>query len=145
MADFQKIAASTYLLWIDPAGGTTYDLVACLNNFGLSGSVSTNDASTMCGPGSTPGTLTYDIALDAVYIINPDTGIISAPGLFDLFQNRTSFTWKIGPAIPAAGDVTKTGAGYLSKYDEKFDKAAPAGFSGTITVDGLIDQDVNGS
>jgi len=138
----EKIGSSTYFLFIDPLGGTAYSNVVCIENFDISGSVGTTDASTMCGPDSEPGDISASISLTAQTLLNPDTEEISAPDLFDLFNNKTTFSWKIGKAIPGATDFTKTGDGYFSAYGEQYSKDSKGKFTATITVAGSIVQTI---
>jgi hypothetical protein len=137
----KKIAADSYFLFVDPAGGTSYSDVVCLTDFNFSGSTAVNDAGTMCGPDQSAGDITSTIALNAAYMLDPDTGEISAPNIFTLWQDKTTFGWKIGPADTAAtGDVTKTGIGFFSAYGENYAKGTPAAFSATIAVKGEVTQ-----
>lgn len=135
-----KITADTYFLFIDPAGGTSYDQVVCLTDFNYSGSTGVNDASTMCGPDQSAGDLSSTIGLNAAYMLDPATGEITAPEIFTLWQDKSIFGWKIGKATPEAGDVTKTGQGFFSAYGETYQRGQPAGFSATIAVKGSITQ-----
>ena len=138
-----KIDANTYLLAIDSTGvGTTYDNVVCLINFNLGGTTETNDASTMCGPDSSPGDTSATIPFTAQTLLSAATGKTSAPDIFDLWQNKTDFAWKIGPVTPASGDMVKKGSGYFSAYGENYDNGQKGQFSGTITVAGSITQTV---
>lgn len=138
----RKIRKNTYLLFIDPAGGTAYELIVCLNNFTFNGTTAVNDASSMCGPDSSPGDISSSISLDAQFMIDPDTGNTSAADCFDLWQNSKIFTWKIGKAVPEVDDVTKEGSGYFSAYTETHTKDGVSGFTGTITVSGDITQTI---
>lgn len=135
-----KIRKNTYFLFIDPAGGTDYSTIVCLNNHTFNGTTAVNDASSMCGPDSSPGDISGSISLDAQFLINPDAGEVAAADCFALWQDSTIFTWKIGRATPIAGDITKTGSGYFSAYTETHGKDGVSGFTGTITVSGDITQ-----
>jgi hypothetical protein len=139
MAD-TNIDAKEYWLFIDPAGGTDYSNVVCGTDFNLSLSNSTNNRQTFCGPKSTPGDQTVTIPYNGEIIKDPTTGELSAPDIFTLAQNQTTFSWKSGKLNPGAGDITKTGRGYFSSYQETFNSTDVAKFSCTITVDGLVDQ-----
>jgi len=136
----RKIDSSTYFLFIDPAAGTDWALMVCLNNFNFNMSVAVNDASSMCGPDSSPGDVSYTIGLDAQYMLEPDSGRTSAADIFNLTQDKTSFTWKIGKAVPDAGDITKTGSGFFSAYAETHTKDGVSGFTGTISGKGEVVQ-----
>jgi Phage major tail protein 2. len=137
-----KITANTYFLLIDPAGGTAYDTVVCLTAHSFSGTTETNDTSSFCGPDSSPGTLSSTITLSGFTELVPGSGKVSTPDIFDLWQDRTNFGWKIGPATPTSGDFVKIGTGYFSGYGENYDEGQAGQFSGTITVTGDITQTV---
>jgi len=138
----RKITANSYLLSIDGTGGTTYDNIVCLLNHSFSGTTETNDSSTFCGPDSSPGTVSSSIALTAVTMLVADTGHTSAPDIFTLWQDKTVFSWEIGPATPVSGDMVKTGMGYFSAYGESYDEGQFGQFSGTITVSGEVTQTI---
>src|SRR3982751_6774696 len=104
-----KIPKNTYFLFLDPAGGTSYDNVVCLVNFNFAGTTATNDAGTMCGPDSSPGDLSSSVTFSGQTFLNPVTGEISAPDIFDLWNASTTVGWKIGPATGTSGDMIKEG------------------------------------
>lgn len=129
-----------YFLFIDPANGTNYDNVVCLNTFDFAFATSTNNSTTMCGPSSSPGDTTATINLSGETLLDPLTGKISAPALFTLTQNRTIFSWLIGKLIPTAADMTKTGHGFFSNYTENYSATNKALFGATISIDGTVNQ-----
>lgn len=129
-----------YFLFIDPANGTDYDNVVCLLTFDFAYATSVNNATTMCGPSSSPGETTATINLSGETLLDPDTGKISAPDLFTLIKNRTTFSWMIGKLTPAGGDVTKTGSGFFSNYTENYSATAKGAFGATISIDGDVTQ-----
>jgi hypothetical protein len=136
----RKINAKTYMLFIDPAGGTDWSLVVCLNSVNYNLSVAVQDASSYCGPDQSAGDATSTVGLDAQYMLSPDADRISAAGIFTLAQDKTTFSWKISAAIPEAGDITKDGLGFFSAYAETHNKDTVSGFTGTIAVQGLTTQ-----
>lgn len=136
------IPANSYFLLIDPAGGTAYKDVMCLINFSFAGTTAVNDDSTMCGPASSAGNITSTITFTGKTFLSPGTGKISTPDFFTLWQNRTTFGWKIGKATPTTGDYVKSGTGFLSAEGETFDNGVTPGFSGTISVTGPITQTI---
>jgi len=138
----RKITANSYLLSIDPLGGTSYDNIVCLLNHAFSLTTETNDSSTFCGPDSSPGTTSSNVTFTAVTMLVADTGHTSAPDIFDLANAKTVFSWEIGPATPASGDMVKTGMGYFSAYGESYDEGQFGQFSGTITVSCEVTQTI---
>lgn len=136
----RKITSKTQFLFIDPAAGTDYLVVSCLNSVNYNLSVAVQDASSYCGPDQSAGDITSTIGLDAQYLLDPDIDKISAAGIFTLAQDKTTFSWKIGPAVPEAGDITKNGLGFFSAYAETHSKDTVSGFTGTIAVKGETTQ-----
>ncbi len=51
----RKISGNDVLLFIDPAGGTTWELVICLTSQSLTRATSEIDAKSKCGPDKSPG------------------------------------------------------------------------------------------
>lgn len=140
----RKIEKATIFLFIDPAGGTDYSNVVCLENFSFSRSVATVDASTICGPDSSPGDITGSVNMAGQTFLEPDSGKISAPDLFDLIENKETFSWKISPAVPVNGDMIKTGNGYFSSYQEDYNFSDNGKFSATISIAGNVTQTIEG-
>lgn len=138
----KKIAANTYFLFVDPAGGSTYSDLLCLINFNFAGTTASNDSSTMCGPDSSAGDISSTITFNGQTILDPTTGEISGADIFELWQDKTSFGWKIGPVTPATGDLVKEGSGYFSAYGENYDNGQKGQFNGTIAVAGYITQTI---
>lgn len=143
----EKIGGGQYWLLIDPLGGTDYSNVICLLSHSFNMTSTTNSNTTYCGTSSTPGDKTASITLSGETMINPDTGEISAPALFDLVNDQTTFSWIITRLnqAPIEGDFTKTGNGYFSSYTEDYAAADSAKFSGTITIDGDVTQVMEGA
>lgn len=142
---FQIIGKTTYFLWFDPGGGTDWKTIICLNSYTFNSSKNVNDASTMCGERTSPGTTDRSIDIDGVYAILPDGSQLGAADVFDLHEDETVGSWKIGKAVPAEGDVTKTGMGWFSSYSETHSGTDDSGFTATLTIDGAVTQVVTGA
>ena len=63
-----KVQGSNMLLFIDPTGGTNYDMVVCLTSVGCSASVSVVDASSACGPDKSPGTVEMSYSFEGQHL-----------------------------------------------------------------------------
>lgn len=137
-----NIDGGKYWLYIDPLGGTDFSNLVCLLDHTFTMSNSTNTRQTYCGTKSTPGDQTQSVAFNGEIMINPDDGNLSAPDVFTLTQNQASFSWQIRAETPIAGDITKTGNGYFSAYNENYTAANVAGFGATISVDGDVVQTI---
>lgn len=135
-----NISGGEYWLMIDPEDGTDYSNVVCLTDHELSLSNSTQTKQTYCGPLSIPGDQSQSIAFNGIIVKDPDTGRLSAPDVYTLAQNKTTFSWKSGSLNPEGGDITKTGRGYFSAYREGYQSADLASFSATLQVDGTVAQ-----
>ena len=139
----REVQGKDVLLFIDPAGGTTYDTIVCLTSNGLTLATNTINSSSKCGTSSSPGTSTFDVPFEGNYMLDPDSGNISGADLFTLAKNKTNFSWKMGPAIPVIDDIVYTGTGFLSGLTISYPDGV-ATFSGTISCDD-IDQVVTES
>ena len=138
-----KLSGNDILLFIDPAGGTTYDTVICLTNQTWKGGVSIIDASTKCGPDSLPGKPNpQTVTFDGQHIYDATTGRISGPGLLPLMQNSTTIGWKISPVVLQNGDEILTGTGFISELDKAYSDNSPATFTGTISIYGQTTQEI---
>lgn len=127
-----KVAGGTMLLFIDPAGGTDYDMVVCLTSVSKSDSVSVVDASSACGPDKSPGTLELSYAFEGQHLQDPTTGKISGTSLRQLLRAKTTIGWKIAPESPVAGDEIEEGTGFLSELSSTYAFDSVGTFTGTI-------------
>lgn len=132
----REVSGRDILLFIDPLGGTAYDMIICLTSNGLSLSTDTINSSSKCGTSSSPGTSTNDVTFEGNYMIDPDASRISGAGLFTLAKDHTSFSWKMGPATPIADDVVYSSTGFLSALSITYPEGV-ATFSGTISSDDI--------
>jgi len=139
-----KVSGHLVLLLIDPAGGTSYDTIVCLNSQSFNSETNVIDATTKCGSDSLVGIAPPEtIDFDGVQLFDPATGKLSGADLYDLKKAATVFSWKLSVSTPVTGDVVKTGKGFISTLSEEYSVDAAATFSGTITVKGDTTQTVN--
>jgi hypothetical protein len=127
-----KVAGGTMLLFVDPAGGTSYDTVVCLTTVGKSASVSVVDASSACGPDKSPGTIELNYTFEGQHLQDPVTGRISGTSLRQLLMAKTTVGWKISPETPVTGDEIESGTGYLSDLSSTYAFDSVGTFTGTI-------------
>jgi hypothetical protein len=120
------------LLFIDPNGGTSYDIVVCLTSVGVSDSVSVVDASSACGPDKSPGTLEISYSFEGQHLQDSISGKISGSDLRFLLRDETTIGWMMAPEIPVAGDEIHTGTGYLSELSSTYSFDSVGTFTGTI-------------
>jgi hypothetical protein len=127
-----KVAGGTMLLFIDPAGGTDYDMVVCLTSVSKSDTITVVDASSACGPDKSPGTLELSYAFEGQHLQDPTTGKISGTSLRQLLRAKTTIGWKIAPESPVAGDEIEEGTGFLSELSSTYAFDSVGTFTGTI-------------
>ena len=127
-----KVAGGTMLLFIDPTGGTDYDMVVCLTSVSKSDSITVVDASSACGPDKSPGTLELSYAFEGQHLQDPTTGKISGTSLRQLLRAKTTIGWKIAPESPVAGDEIESGTGFLSELSSTYAFDSVGTFTGTI-------------
>jgi hypothetical protein len=127
-----KVAGGTMLLFIDPTGGTDYDMVVCLTSVGKSDSISVVDASSACGPDKSPGTLELSYSFEGQHLQDPVSGKISGTSLRQLLRDKQTIGWQIAPETPVTGDEIESGTGYLSELSSTYAFDSVGTFTGTI-------------
>ena len=140
-----ELAGDSILLFIDPAGGTDYDTVVCLNNQTWSGGTQIIDASSKCGPNTLPGQANpQKVDFDGNQVFDADSGKISGVDLYPLQRDKTTIGWKIAPVDPIEGDEILYGTGFIADLSKEYAKGSPATFAGSISVYGDTLQDIYG-
>jgi hypothetical protein len=127
-----KVSGGTMLLFIDPAGGTSYDTVVCLTSVTKNNSVNVIDASSACGPDKSPGTIDISIGFEGQHLQDPVSGKVSGTSLLQLLRDKTTVGWKVAPESPVVGDEIEVGTGYISELSATYGFDAVGTFTGTI-------------
>lgn len=135
----REVQGKDILLFIDPLGGTSYDLIVCLTSQTITLATNKIDSSSKCGTSSSPSTSTADVAFDGNVQFGPTSPTLSADALFTLWLNQTIFSWKMGPATPVTGDVVYNALGFLSALTLTYPEGV-ATFAGTISVTNVVTQ-----
>jgi hypothetical protein len=127
-----KIEGGNMLLFIDPDGGTDYNIVVCLTSVGKADSITVVDASSACGPDKSPGTLELSYTFEGQHLQDPTAGSISGTDLRLLLRAEQTIGWKIAPESPVPGDEIESGTGYLSELSSTYSFDSVGTFTGTI-------------
>ena len=127
-----KVQGGNMLLFIDPNGGTDYDMVVCLTSVGTSMSVGTVDASSACGPDKSPGALEISYSFEGQHLQDPDSGKISGTNLRLLLNAEQTIGWKMSPETPEDGDEIQSGTGFLSELSSTYQFDSIGTFTGSI-------------
>ena len=127
-----KVQGGTMLLFIDPAGGTSYDTVVCLTSVGKTSSVNVVDAASACGPDKSPGILDLSYSFEGQHLQDPTGAKISGTDLRVLLRSKTTIGWKIAPETPAIGDEIESGTGFLSELSSTYAFDSVGTFTGTL-------------
>jgi hypothetical protein len=127
-----KVQGGSMLLFIDPNGGTAYDIVVCLTSVSKADSVTVVDAASACGPDKSAGTLELSYSFEGQHLQYPDGGKISGTDLRILLRNQQTIGWKIAPESPVTGDEIEEGTGFLSELSSSYAFDSIGTFSGTI-------------
>ena len=127
-----KIEGGNMLLFIDPDGGTDYNIVVCLTSVGKADSITVVDASSACGPDKSPGTLELSYSFEGQHLQDPTTGSISGTDLRILLRAEQTIGWMIAPETPVAGDEIEEGTGYLSELSSTYSFDSVGTFTGSI-------------
>ena len=120
------------LLFIDPNGGTDYDMVVCLTSVGTSISVQPVDASSACGPDKSPGALEISYSFEGQHLQDPDSGKISGTNLRLLLNAEQTIGWKLSPETPVEGDEIQEGTGFISELSSTYAFDSVGTFTGSI-------------
>jgi hypothetical protein len=134
----QELRSDDVLLFISYDGGTNYSTVICLTNNGITRAKSAITSKTKCGTTSVAGSDDVAISFEGNIWTDPDAGETSVVDLIDLFNNNTTFYWKMGPAVPVDGQFVHSGQGFLSQLDESYAVDSAATFTGAITPSGDV-------
>ena len=132
-----KVEGGSMLLFIDPDGGTDYDIVVCLTSVSKSDSVTVVDASSACGPDKSTGTVELSYAFEGQHLQDPDSGAISGTDLRILLRGEQTIGWKIAPESPVDGDEIESGTGFLSELSSTYAFDSVGTFTGTIQPYGI--------
>lgn len=132
----RKVAGNDVLMYIDPAGGTSYKIVVCLtqNSFGIENAII--DAKSKCGPDNLPGAQTVTVDFAGQVILSPDTGRVGVYNLLELAQDKTTIGWKISEVTPATGDVVISGTGFIASVKVDFNDESPSAFTASLGIYG---------
>lgn len=141
----REISGNDLLLFIDPAGGTNFILIVCLNSNSIERTTNEIDAGSKCGPSLLPGVRTIKVNFEFIDVLDTTNMEVSESALHPLWQASTIISWKFGKVTPVAGDVTYTGVGFISSLSLTAAKNNPVTTTGTIAVQGDINQTVTGS
>jgi hypothetical protein len=126
-----KVQGGNMLLFIDPAGGTSYSMVVCLTNVGKKDSVAIVDAASACGPDKSPGVLDLSYSFEGQNLQDP-SGTISGTSLRQLLRNKTTVGFMIAPDTPIVGDEIEEGTGYFSELSSSYAFNSVGTFTGSL-------------
>jgi len=139
----RKVKGGDVLLFIDTAGGTTYDTLVCLEENSFNAALNEIDAKTKCGPDKAPGTPSFECSFSGQIIFSPDTDRVSAAALYTCLINKTTVGWKIARASEVTGDVSYAGTAFISKLDQTFGLEDNGKFSGSLGIYGTPTQTIH--
>lgn len=133
-----KVSANDIALQISRDGGVTYPYVVCLTSFTVSRSTSEIDAKSFCGPDKYPGAQDNGIDFEGQVMEDPASGTISTDDLTDMWITKQTINWKVGKLVPAIGDETDYGTGFISELSKTGSVDTIVTFTGKIGVYGLM-------
>jgi hypothetical protein len=141
----REISGNDYLLFIDKAGGTNWDLIVCLTENSIDRTTNEIDAASKCGPNLLPGTQVIKVSFAFHDVLDTANGEISEWDLHTLWAAKTIISFKFGKVTPAAGDITYTGTGFIASLNLKATQNSPVDASGSIGVQGTLTATRTGS
>lgn len=120
----------------DDASPTNYKQVVCLTNLTWGRTKSTTSTVTKCGTFKSNGSKDYSCTATGLQMENVDGDTeYGIEELIDLFTDDTPKKWKIGPAVPVAGNMIKTFEGVVNTLNETYGAEGFATFDLTINPD----------
>lgn len=128
----RKPIPGSVLLFIDPAGGTSYDTVVCGRKVGKQATVNSIDAGSSCGPAKLPGTLDISFDFEGVVLQSPEADTISATDLRIIMYSKNTIGFKICPEGLVTGDEIESGVGFISDISTDYSYNDVATFTMTI-------------
>lgn len=134
-----KLSGNDVLLFIG-TDGNNYNTVVCLTSNAITRTITEIESNTKCGPDKLPGVQTNGLTFEGQSMFDPSSGRVSVDDLDDYWRNKTTIYWKMGKAVPAIGDITYSGTGFLSELGETFAQDTPSTFSGSIGIYGIINK-----
>lgn len=133
-----KISANDMVLFISRDSGVTFTPVICLTEFAVDRSTNVIDAASFCGPDSYPGVKQNGVTFSGQVMEDPSTGNISTDDLTDLWTTEETIHWKVGKLVPAIGDETDYGTGFISELKKTGTVNDIVKFTGAIAVYGVM-------
>lgn len=128
---------------IDPANGSSYDLVVCLTNNTYTRAANVIDASSKCGTKKLNGIKDRTIQIEGIVEINSAAGRISEADLNSYFENDTKIGWAMGPETAGTGEVTYSGIdAIISNLELSAPQDGAATFSATVQLSGVPTQTI---
>lgn len=131
-----KLNGTDVLLMIS-RDNITFNNVICTTSAEFTGQTNIIDAKTKCGPDKLPGTQDYSLTAEGQIMEDPATGTISTDELDDFQKTKQTIYWKLGKAVPAIGDETHYGTGFVANLTRTYAQDAPATFSVEIGIYGV--------
>lgn len=138
----RKITNNTILLFLGLAADAL-DTVVCLTSIKDDFTLDEVDASSFCGPDKSPGDISGTITAEAQHLLDPETGKISGHGLWGYFINKSILFFEIGPAVPAQGDVVKSGQAFISALGNSYTLNTQSSFSITLSIKGTPVEEIS--
>ncbi len=108
------------LVFVDIAGGTSYNTVVCLTSNTITNELTSLDASSKCGNEFVPGKKFSASISGEGFVVDQDTGTATNKGyneLYKAFTDRAVVGIKFGKATPTTGDAVYTGLAFIDNIE----------------------------
>ena len=131
-----KVSGRDYILLADIDGDSTFKPGACLTSNSFTSTNDTIDATSKCGNSFTPAPSFSQSFTGEGFAID-ETGTPSKDSYQQLYAAhaaKTQFNMKMGKATPTAGDITYSGAVFISAFDVNSADKDDVKFTATFTV-----------
>lgn len=132
---FYALGYEGMLLFLDPAGGTAYDTVVCMDTVDDSYTRALIDNGSACDPAGklVSPVVESKFTFKGKHLLDPNSGKISGANILDLHLQSTKVGFKLAPTTPAVGDAVITGTAYITSVSNNYAYNAAATFTFELT------------
>lgn len=133
-----KTKSNEVLLFIDPAGSTSYKLIVCLEENSYQVAANEIDANSKCGPDTLIGTIDTTLSFSGIVIKDPGVTEVNDYDLEVVLRAASIVGWKFGKATPTTGDVVRSGTGVFLSLEVSAGLDDSLKFSGEMKATGTV-------
>lgn len=136
-----SLQSTNYPLELSFNGGSTWQALVCLTQYGIPLELATNVTETFCGTETGLGSLTFNPNGNAVAESAPASNQVTYARLLTAIVSKELFMFRV--QAPTSGSIGVyfylSGNCYITSLNLTFDTGAVVGFDWTLTGTGVLD------